>query len=786
MKLILVSLKSILLFVLFISFNSFFYSQSFSPEYFRNINVSSISDIEVRNIKEQMDKQNKTFAEIEPIAMSSGMNATDFQTLKAKIEALTPLINQTNVENGIVLQEKPIELDKTAGIDYSDIYGSEFFLDNNLNFEPSSHLIPPGTYVIGPGDEFSIIIYGMQESLFNVYVNKEGKIQIPNIGQIYVNGLSFDAAKLLIKKSCSKIYTSLSSGQSTISTTLTKLRSIKITILGAKNPGNYTVSSLSTIFNALHVAGGPGKNGSFRNIELIRNNKVIKKVDIYKFLTTGDLSDNISLVDFDVIRIPMYENRVQISGNIKRPGIFELLPEETFEDLIKYCSGFTEGAYKENIKLIQNAKDGLRIVDLTEEKYKNYKPQLGDVFKVTSILNKYENKVSIKGSVLRPDEYELTENMKLSELIKKADGLTQDAFKNRAILIREKDDLTKEMINVNINSVISGAFDLALRKNDEIVISSIFDFNSQQHVTVFGYVNNNGEFPFVENLTLYDVILQAGGLSRGASKTVEIASILSSDEKTTDQSLKSIIKNYEIDTLLLDLTKNVKLNPFDVISIRKKPIFEMPKYVSVLGQVMFPGNYAIASSNERLLDFIDRAGGLLDDANINSIYVIRDVDRVATRKVEKINKQIPIDYQYIKNHPNSNKNIFLKNNDQIFIEKIDNTVKIYGSVYLNTEIPFSKRKKIKYYVNAVGGYNNNADKKRIYIVKANGLGAKTKRFLFFKKYPKVELGCEIHIPEKPVDNNNNNNKLSIVEMSIITGVLGSLTTMTLAIINLTK
>ncbi len=753
----------------------------------KNIKVNDLSNSDIVKIKNEMDKQNMSLSTLENLAITNGMTAMDFSVLKGRIETLTPNVNATNVEIGSNIIDKPIELDErdskySKGVE-SIIYGSEIFNNPSLSFEPNSNIATPSNYVLGPQDELQIVIYGMQELNATATVSREGKISIPNIGQIYVSGLTFEAAKSLIKKSCSRTYGSLNSGESTLSMTLTKIRTIKITIIGAKKPGNYTVSSLSSVFNALHIAGGPDGNGSYRNIELIRNNKIIKKIDVYKFLTTGDQSDNLNLFENDVIRIPIYEARVRIGGKVKQPGIFELLPTETFLDLLKYCSGFDEAAYKANIKLVQNTEKELKIVDLSEEEYKKYIPKSGDVFKISSILNRFENKVSIKGSVFRPDDYALNEGMTLKDLIIIADGLTEDAFKNRAVLIREMEDLTKEIENVDLNLVLNGSSNIKLRKNDELIIASVFDLKVQKVVTISGQVKKEGEYPFLEKLTLYDLILQSGGLKNGASKLVEISSMISSDEKKIDQKEQSIIRTIEIDTSFLDQSKNLLLKPFDIVQIRKKPIYELQKSITVSGEVLFPGSYVISNTEERFLDFINRSGGLKTSSNIDAIYIIRKVDRITTSGFDSIEKKIPIDYKRIQKKPSSSGNIIMKPGDEIFVKKRDETVKIFGNVYLSSEITFIKGKRIKYYINAVGGFNKNTNRRKIYVINANGLAKTSKNFLFFKKYPKIEAGSEIIVPANDAVVRNPN-KMSSAEIVAISSSFASIGGMAVAIINL--
>lgn len=767
------------LFVLFIlSGNAF--SQTLSPANIRNIKVGQLSDNEVKQIKTEMDKKNMSMATLENLAITNGMSANDFALLKTRIEAISPIINETNVEQGVNLTEKVIEFDENA-VNRSQIFGSEIFSNASLSFEPNSNMATPANYILGPGDELQVIIYGLQEYAGSFTVSKEGKINIPIVGQVFVNGLTFEAARTQIKKSASRIYSSLASGQSQISVTLSRIRTIRVTIIGTRKPGNYSVSSLSTVFNALHIAGGPDENGSYRNIELIRNNKVIRKVDIYKFLTRGDQSDNLNLLENDVIRVPVYENRVKIEGNVKNPGIFEILPTETFTDLLFYSGGFDESAYRKNIKLLQNSDDGLKILDLTQDEYQSYVPKMGDVFKVSSLLSKIENKVSVKGSVYRPDDYEFVEGMTLKDLIVKADGLTPDAYLNRALLIREKEDLTKEMTDVDINAVMNGNGNLTLRKKDELIISSLFDFKNPQILHISGQVNKPGEYPFIENVTLYDLILQAGGFRDGASRQVEVTSVIIKDEKSGSNTKTAEVKTLEIDTLLIDQSKNVALKPYDMVQIRKKPIFERQQFVVVSGEVEYPGNYVIADKKERILDIINRSGGLKYDADKNGIRVVRTVDKVIDNNTTiKQVVTIPVDYDKLSKNPDSRKNLTLRMGDEIVVSKKIETVKVLGNVQLNSEIPF-EGVRMKRYIGSVGGFTDKADKKRVYVVYPNGVAARTTNFLGFKNYPRVKPGSEIFVPTL---DENHKMKLSLIEIASITGVIGSLTGMTVAIINM--
>ena len=460
-----------------------------------NVKASSLSDADIEKAKAEMQKRNISISDFEKMALAKGMSPSEFAILKQRLEQVTLNIvtTTTNNNNEVVDTSTVIKINrpKQTTLNDSSIFGSEFFSNPALSFEPNFNMATPVNYVLGSMDELQITIYGVQQYSEIVKINKEGIAALSNIGQLHLGGQTFSAAESMIRKSASKIYNTLQSGESQLSVSLTKIRTINVTIIGAKVPGNYSLSSLATVFNALHIAGGPAENNSYRNIELVRKNKVIHVIDIYRFLMTGDQSDNINLQDNDVIHIPVYEKRVRIKGKVKRPGIFELKEAETFNDLLIYCSGFDDLAFKNSVKLFQKTEKEFKIIDLLKDKYSSYIPDAGDIFNVSDILNRYENRVSIKGAVYRPNAYALRDSMTIKDLIKSADGLTQDAYLDHAILIREKDDLIKEVIGVDLNLVMNNpAANLLLKREDELIISSKFDFMEKFTVSINGEIRN--------------------------------------------------------------------------------------------------------------------------------------------------------------------------------------------------------------------------------------------------------------------------------------------------------
>jgi protein involved in polysaccharide export with SLBB domain len=767
------TIKTVFIFVILIisiQSSNIFGQQSFlNTANFSQLKVEQLTTQQIQEIKSEMDRNNTSFDVMEKIAIAKGMSSTNYSLLKNRIENEAP---NTNVELGSKIVNQPIELDIESQNNpkefASKIFGSEIFSNPSLSFEPNSNMATPVNYILGKGDELQILIFGIQEFGAITTVSKEGKITIPNIGQLNVNGMTLEAATSMIKNSCGKIFSTLRSGQSNISVTLSKIRTIKVTIIGAQKSGSYSVSSLTTLFNALYIAGGPDENGSYRNIELIRGNKIYKKVDIYKFLVNGDQSDNIGLKDNDIIRIPVYNCRVSIEGQVKKSGIYELIPEENFNDLLIYCSGFNESAYLSNIKLIQNTDKELKIIDLSKSEYETYIPKSGDVFKVGVILNRFENRISIKGAIFRPDDYSFTPGLTISGLIKKADGLTEDAFKSNAQITRLKDDFSKEIISIDLNKVLSGdtTHDIKLKKEDELLIFSLFDFKDALTVSIDGEIRKPGQYPHVENLTLFDVIIQSGGFTNAASKKIEISRPVKKDEILKDQLEIAKIITLEIADMEKDAAKNIKLEPNDVIHIRKMPIYENQRNTTVSGYVEFPGNYTLSNKEERVIDIINRVGGLKSEANPDGIYIKRG-DYI-----------IPINYNKISKKPKSIENIRVQPGDQLVVLKYVAAIRIIGSVASNTEIPYVKGKCAKYYIKRAGGFTEKSDKKKINNLYPNRISRATKRYIFINDHAKVLPGTIITIPEKAVKE-----KLELKEFVAISSMVTGMVTMVAVISN---
>ena len=768
------------------------------------LRVDNLSETEISKIKTQLQINNLTIEQAEPMALAKGMSAIEFAKLKLRLGTVQSVSAPALMSDKNANQKRThevVENIKEKNLPANSIFGSELFDNPALNFEPNLKLATPFNYVLGPGDELQISVYGVQEFNSVAAVTPEGIVNIQYVGQIPVAGMTIEAATQKIKNAFAKIYSTVRSGQSKLSVSLSRIRTINVTIIGSKLPGNYQVSSFASVYNALFLAGGPSVNGSYRNIELIRNNKLITTVDIYQFLSNGNQSGNVGLKDNDVIRIPAYSHRVTVDGQVKRAGIFEMKAGETFSDLLSFASGFNDVAYTASVNVVQKTGKEFKVKDLSSDEYKTYQPQAGDVFKVAEILNRFENRVKIEGAVFRPATYSFYEGMRIADLIAKADGLKEDAYSKRAIIVRLKSDLTTEVVNVDLSKALNGdqEANILLKKEDLVTIYSILDFKEEYMVTINGEIKIPGQYQFREKLTLNDLMIQAGGLIGSASKKVEIARMIKSEEIDDANLKKAEIFNLDIDVAGNEQIKNFELKPFDVINIRKMGVYEKPQMVSISGAVAYAGIYVLANKNERVLDIIKRAGGLTSIANVEGVKIKRPIQASQIEQLENVDVKlgrgdtiqnkltkklkddlkyatIPVEWKKIMEDPNSNTNISLFAGDEIEVAQKNESVKVTGNVLLTSEIPFEKGKGFNYYIDAVGGLDSKAWKKKSYIIYPNGKAAVASSFLFFKSYPKVIAGSQIVIPEKP-----ETKKLSVGEIVSISSVLVGMAGVVIAI-----
>ncbi|MFD2891047.1 SLBB domain-containing protein [Flavobacterium chuncheonense] len=763
-------MKILQLLFIIICFSFSGFSQSlFNEKDLSLLTSDQINDKQLRQFKTELNNKQITLEQAQALAISKGMQEEEFNKLKSRLQNL-PLESETattqySEEEQITNQQDSPQDNLQNEIEIENVnkqvFGAELFNSKSLSFEPNQNMPTPNNYILGPNDTVEIAVFGVQQFNYSGKINKNGTLTIPNVGDVNLSGLTFDAAKTKLNSKISTIFTTLKNGSSKIAVSIANYRSITVTIIGAQQPGNYRLSSMSTIYNALHVAGGPNEIGSYRKIELIRNNSILKQIDLYQFLAKGDQSDNIVLQDNDIIRIPSYDSRITLEGEVKRPGIFEVLPNENLEQILQYASGFTENAYKNRIIVYKKSNSELEITDLNETNYSNYNPKAGDVINVDKILNRYKNRVQIKGAVYRPGNYSLKDNetLTIKDLIEKADGLKENVFLKKASLIREKSDLTKEYISINLEAALNGNEDenKVLQKEDVITIFYNQELLDTYKVSIDGEVRQPGNYDFIQGMSLYDLLLEAQYLTDKASNVIQIFRTKKSDQFNPNDSEK--IQSFTItqDSDSFENLISFMLQANDRVVVRKIVSYEVPQMATVTGEVLYSGNYAIVSKEERIFNFIKRAGGLTDEADPSSI------------KIRRNNINIPINWAEINKDKNTSENIVIQQGDNIIIPRRMQTVHVTGNVMFETEVPYNKGKKLKYYLKNAGNISDKGWLKRSYIVHPNGSASTIGNFLFFRFYPEPQPGSIIIVPEKPEQK-----KLTTTEVVTIGSVLTSL------------
>ena len=627
------------------------------------------------------------------------------------------------------------------------IFGSYLFNSKNLTFEPNINIQTPKNYEVGIGDQILINIWGNSQNNYQLTVNKDGQILIPDIGPLYIAGSTFEDAEKKIKERLISIYADMGGNnpRTFAQINMGQLRSIQVNLVGeATTPGTYTLPVTATVFNALYLSGGPNNIGSFRNINIIRDNKVFKTIDIYNFLVNADPSDNIILKDRDMIFIPAVQKRVEINGEFKRTGLFELKEGETLSDLIRFAGGFTQDAYLAKTQIIRKTQQGYMLIDVPYDELKSTKLNDGDEIRNEKILDVFDNRVTISGAVYRPGEYEWKDGLTLKELILKADSLTPDVFTNRGIITRYNPDLTTSKIAFDINEIISDRSNILLQPEDIVLIKSQFELTEQPYITVNGEVLIPGQFTWSDNTTLGDAIFLSGGFTEGADSTfIEIARRLSYEEAATlsDTLGHIIIANMSRSLGFDENDANIILQPYDQISVRRAPNYRKGEIAFITGEVTYAGAYSINNKQQRISDLINLAGGLTPQAYVNGATLTRTSAELGVESVA-------IDLNKIVKNPKGQEDLFLNNGDRINIPEFMQTVKISGNVQNPFSITYQEGKNAKYYINRSGGFDSNAHRKKTFVRFPNGETAVAKGIIF-RSYPSVQPGSQIIVPQKP-------------------------------------
>jgi polysaccharide biosynthesis/export protein len=775
--------------------------------------VDDLTDEQIKEFLQKAQASGMTESQIEKAALMQGYSAADVAKMRDRLNNVSSNSNGSKnkmdgMDNG-TRKTTPIQAGNRKGKlnnkntqkrnDNSDddddevlndsdstnvekkteVFGMSMFSNEDLSFEPDMRIATPKNYQLGPDDELNIDIFGNALDNYKVKVSTEGTIRILNLSPIYVNGLSIEAASERIVGRLRQLYQGINMPGSGVSAqiTLGNVRSIKVTITGeVTRPGTYTVSSLSTIFNALYAAGGPSENGSFRNIRVIRDNKVVRILDLYDFLLRADQKDNVRLQDQDIIRIAEYETRVEVKGEVKRPMMFEVEKTENLKDVLRFAGGFTDRAYTYTIGLRRNTAKELRLINISQEEVSSFMPQRGDKYTIGKILERFENRVTIKGPVFREGEFAIETGTKtVKELIKKAEGIREDAFMNRATITRKKDDNEPLIIAFDLSKLMKGEIDdIPLKREDIITIRTIQSLREKRVVTIKGEVNKEGKYPYVEGMTIADLVVLADGFSDGASSSkIELARRVEEDTTGLPENQNVRIETFDIDRDLKIRVEDarVTLQPYDRIYVRKLPRYEDQKSVTIQGEVKYPGAYTIKDKFQRISDLINLAGGFKDGAFKEGAVFNRDSTFIAINLLNVIN------------NPNVKDNLLLIGGDNLNIPREIQTVKLTGEVLNPISIAFSEGLSTKDYISQAGGFTDKAARRRIYVKYANGISDKTRTFLFFTTYPKVKQGSEIVIPAILDDNNG---KISTAEKVAILGAVSSISYIVITIIQSLK
>jgi protein involved in polysaccharide export with SLBB domain len=770
--------------------------------------LNNMSDEEVYSYWKQAEAQGYTLAQIKAIAKTRGVSQGKIDELEQKLIDLENEENERGVEqmdNALEIIKDESDLDNVFKESKDPLFGYDFFNNSNITFAPNVNLATPANYQLGPGDEMVISIWGAAENTYNMAVDREGAIRISGIGPVYVNGLSIVEATKKIKGSLSRIYSGINDSDTSpykvfVGVSLSNVRTVQVDIIGeVKVPGTYSLNALSSVLNALYASGGPTKQGTFRNIKLIRNGGDIATFDIYKYLLKGSQEGNKNLQDGDVIIVSPYISRIMVSGAVKRPGVYEIKSDENFGDLIDFMSGFTSNAYKDLLLLERIDGDRRKIKEVLLGKVLNETLRDGDKIIVNEIIDKFENRVQIEGAVYRPGVYELIEGLTVKDLITKAAGIRDVAFVDRGLLFSTKDGVNQKVTPFSVSGIINGENDITLAPNDLVRIFNKYSLTESSFITVDGAVNSPDQFSYMENMTIEDLILLGGGLKEEAN-----AKIVDVYRKISDNQFETLSESFKVSAngkLTFENGEAFILEPNDRVSVRFLKGFSTQVNVSVLGEVNYPGAYSMEVKDMKISDLIEDAGGVSPYAFIDggslirlnpyykdksqsaTITSINDTGIASETKVDLNNEttyRVGIDLKDVLANKDSMQNLVLKDGDVLEIPSIKQTVKVEGDVLVPSLIRYEKGATLKDYIDKSGGFGFTAKKGKTFVVHANGDISSTKHFLFFRSYPKLSPGAIVLVPTKIEDKRN---KLSAAEIVALTT---SVATLALLIQSFTK
>lgn len=727
-----------------------------------------MTELAAKGVTEEQALRLKQMYEDGSISLDSGTTNKVEDTSRTRSESTESKTTETAGNNAKEIANAQKAVKELMS---EQVFGRNIFTNEKLSFEPNTNMATPENYRLGPGDEIIVDIWGASENIIKKEISPDGSINIPGLGVIYLNGMNIADAKEFLRGELGKIY---SDEANKIQVTLGKTRSIRINVMGeVMVPGTYTLSGFATVFHALYSAGGVTDLGSLRNIKVARNGKTVAEVDVYEYIMQGKTSDDINLLEGDVVIVPTYDAIVKVDGKVKRPMKYEMKENETVSTLLKYAGFFAPNAYKNSVRVIRQDGREYSVATVERENFGSFKVMDGDVVTADSIIGRFSNRLEIKGAVYRPGVYEYCENINtVKKLLQQADGLLGEAFTNRAVLYRQRENLTSEVLPVDVEGILDGtAEDVELRKNDILYIPSIYDIKNIGNVYISGEVMKPGKYPYADNMTLEDIVITAGGLKDAASLVRVDISRRMKDNKGT-HAIDTVGENFSFglkDGFIVDGEPGFVLEPFDQVFVRRSPGYSEQKNVVVNGEILYEGEYSLNYKNERLSSLIKRAGGLTSFGYARGAKLTRVANEHEIKRMQNVidmmRKElgeslanslmleldsvftVGIDLEEALKNPGSNADIVLREGDVISIPEMTSTVKINGAVMMPNTVTFQKGKNVRYYLNQAGGYSQNAKKTKKFIIYMNGEVTKVK-----SRSNKVEPGCEIVVPNKVKQN----------------------------------
>ena len=775
--------------------------------------AQSLSDQQVLQYAVQQKKAGKSEADIASGLMQKGATMDQIQRIRSQYaqqitkrgmddtvdnalgdaQARMRTNNEPN-DNAITASggaEAPRYVPEAMSPSGKRVFGRDIFNNKKLSFEPQMNIATPQNYVVGPGDQLIIDIYGASQQSLKLTVSPDGDVTVPEFGPIRVSGLSINAAQAKIRSKLGSYYQS-----SEIKTSLGQTRSIMVNVMGeVRVPGTYTLSAFATVFHALYMAGGISDLGTLRSIKVFRQGRQISVVDVYEFILNGRLAGNVRLQDNDVIQVGTYDCIVDISGKVKRPMAYEMRKGESLSALLKYAGGFTGDAYKKLIRVLRNSEEMKSVYNVEEFDYNSFKLEDGDQVSIDQIYDRFKNMVEIKGAVFRPGMYQFGEEVNsVRSLIERASGLTEEAMTSKAVLRRLKPNRTQEVITIDLEGILRGSVaDIPLQNEDILFIPTLAEHQNLRTLTITGEVIFPGTYEFADRMTIEDLILQAGGLTDRAS-TIKVDVSRRLRDPNAAEATMEIAKTFSFS--LADQT-SFTLEPYDIVQVRRSPVFQDPIRVTVEGEIAFEGSYTMEQKNQRLSDVVKSAGGVVPGAYVRGARLVRRMtadekarmqavinmarqsadgkDSIALNKIAMSDTYtVGIHLDEALAHPGSTQDIELMDGDRLIIPRYNHTVRISGDVNGPNTVAFEEGKGYKYYIKQAGGFGDRAKKSHTYIVYQNGTMAVAKE-------GKIEPGCEVVVPSKAPRNQN-----SMAQWLGIGTSLASLGTMFATIAHLVK